>query len=62
MINKALLTITCVVISSIGFAEVLSTKAKAQAYCYYDQGYYVKRGCYAIATNEYGQIIQVCCR
>ena len=59
---KSTLAAICVAIGCFGAAEVPGTKAKAQTYCYYDQAYYVKHGCYEVARNEYGQIIQVCCR
>ena len=60
--SKSILAAICVAIGCFGAAEAPGTKAKAQAHCYYDQAYYIKYGCYAVARNEYGQIIQVCCR
>jgi len=60
--SKSILAAICVAVGCFGAAEVPGTKAKAQAYCYYDQAYYVKYGCYEVARNQYGQIIQVCCR
>jgi hypothetical protein len=53
-----------VVICCIGAAEVPGTKP-AKAYgrtqCWYETAYYVQMNCYAVAKNQYGQIIQVCC-
>ena len=62
IMSKSILAAICVAVGCFGAAEVPGTKAKAQAYCYYDQAYYVKYGCYEVARNKYGQIIQVCCR
>ena len=62
---KNILAAAAVTICCIGAAEVLGTKP-AKAYgqgvqCWYEQAYYVKYNCYAVAKNRYGKIIQVCC-
>lgn len=62
---KNILAAAAVTICCIGAAEVPGTKP-VKAYgqgvqCWYEQAYYVKYNCYAVAKNRYGKIIQVCC-